>query len=187
MCCDFYKIENRIESRKKIIRKKKTKISFKMGYELPMTTKQCAIILIVWCSISFNRGECKKYLPNDFMIWDNSIEIDIFLVSITNIVQSDVSSIDGVKTFASTTSSTSPENSNSFSILTKEFLNKPDGEIGKRNLAKASARNGNGSNNNKVTDSDESDERQAYYYDKPKVPFEFESTNIHTNTVPPKK
>lgn len=103
------------------------------------------------------------------------------------VVQCDVSSIDGVKTFASTTSSTSPENSNSFSILTKEFLNKPDGEIGKRNSAKASARNGNGSNNNKVSDSDDSDERQAYYYDKPKIPFEFESTNIHTNTVPPKK
>lgn len=112
------------------------------------------------------------------------------------LVRADVSSIDGVKTFASTTSSTSPENSNSFSILTKEFLNKPDGsESGKRNPQKAqgSARNpplndnAIGATSNNLPESDESDERQAYFYDKPKIPFEFESTNIHTNTVPPNK
>jgi len=106
-------------------------------------------------------------------------------------VHADVSSIDGIKTFPSTTSSTSPENSNSFSILTKEFLNKPDGgELGKRNSQKPSSRNPARENSIGVTDnnlpeSGESDERQAYFYDKPKIPFEFESTNIHTNTVPP--
>lgn len=107
-----------------------------------------------------------------------------------------MSSIDGIKTFASTTSSISQENSNSFSILTKEFLNKPDGgELGKRNSQKTSqgsdrsaARDnaiGASDNENNLPDSDESDERRAYFYDKPKIPFEFESTNIHTNTVPP--
>lgn len=112
------------------------------------------------------------------------------------LVHADVSSIDGIKTFASTTSSTSQENSNSFSILTKEFLNKPDGgELGKRNSQKASQGSdrsaahdneiGVSDNENKLPDSDESDERRAYFYDKPKIPFEFESTNIQTNTVPP--
>lgn len=107
------------------------------------------------------------------------------------LVCADVSSIDGIKTFPSTTSSTSPENSNSFSILTKEFLNKPDGEVGKRNSQKplrSPARDTAGvTDNNLPEGSDESDERQAYFYDKPKIPFEFESTNIHTNTVPPAK
>lgn len=104
-------------------------------------------------------------------------------------VRADVSSIDGVKTFPSTTSSTSPENSNSFSILTKEFLSKPDGDEGKRPKAPANPRldNAIGATNNNLPESDESDERQAYFYDKPKIPFEYESTNIHTNTVPPKK
>lgn len=105
-----------------------------------------------------------------------------------------MSSIDGVKTFESTTASSTPENSNSFSILTKEFLNKPDGENGKRKA------NGKGDgknpppypvkriNGNNLSENEDSDERQAYYYDKPKIPFELpESTNIHTNTVPPKK
>lgn len=116
-------------------------------------------------------------------------------------VHADVSSIDGIKTFPSTTSSTSPENSNSFSILTKEFLNKPDGsELGKRNLQKPNGRNpardnAIGATDNNLPESGESDERQAYYYPKPKVPFEdkletvtdVESTNIHTNTVAPSK
>lgn len=108
-------------------------------------------------------------------------------------VYADVSSIDGIKTFPSTTSSTSPENSNSFSILTKEFLNKPDGsDLGKRNSQKPSGRNpardnAIGVTDNNLPESGESDERQAYYYPKPEKPFEFESTNIHTNTVPPKK
>lgn len=111
----------------------------------------------------------------------------------------DVSSLNGVKTFASTTSSSSPENSDSFSILTKEFLNKPDATLGNRisqrpsgngasAAAAAAARESeNGVTDNNLPDSDESDDRQAYFYDKPKIPFEFESTNIHTNTVPPKK
>lgn len=106
----------------------------------------------------------------------------------------DVSSLNGVKTFASTTSSSSPENSDSFSILTKEFLNKPDSTLGNRisqrplgNAAAAARDSENGVTDNNLPDSDESDDRQAYYYDKPKIPFEYESTNIHTNTVPPKK
>lgn len=98
-----------------------------------------------------------------------------------------------MKTFASTTSSTSPENSDSFSILTKEFLNRPDGDGGNRIAQKpGSARNpardnSIGTTDNKLPDSDESEERQAYFYDKPKIPFEFDSTNIQINTVPPKK
>lgn len=104
-----------------------------------------------------------------------------------------MSSLNGVKTFASTTSATSPENSNSFSILTKEFLNKPDGEVDKRNSVKPQ---GNGrsptvridSNSNNLAETDNSDERQAYYYDKPKIPFDLpDSSNIQINTVPPKK
>lgn len=117
----------------------------------------------------------------------------LFLIS-QYAVFGDVSSLNGVKTFASTTSSSSPENSDSFSILTKEFLNKPDSTFGNRISQRPS---GNGAaardSDNGVTDnnlpgnSDESDDRQAYYYPKPEKPFEFESTNIHTNTVPPKK
>lgn len=103
----------------------------------------------------------------------------------------DVSSLNGIKTFPSTTSSSSPENSDSFSILTKEFLNKPDSTLGKRQRpsgnAAAARASEDGVTDNNLPDSDESDERQAYYYDKPKIPFEYESTNIHTNTVPPKK
>lgn len=100
----------------------------------------------------------------------------------------DVSSLNGVKTFASTTSSSSPENSDSFSILTKEFLNKPDATLGNRISQRPSARDSeNGVTDNNLPDSDESDDRQGYVYDKPKIPFEYESTNIHTNTVPPKK
>lgn len=109
------------------------------------------------------------------------------------IVRADVSSIDGVKTFPSTTA-TSPENSDSFSILTKEFLNRPEGgEAGNRISQKpGSARNpardnSIGTTDNKLPDSDESDDRQAYFYDKPKIPFEFDSTNIQINTVPPNK
>lgn len=105
----------------------------------------------------------------------------------------DVSSLNGVKTFASTTSSSSPENSDSFSILTKEFLNKPDATLGNRisqrpsGNAAAARDSDNGVTDNNLPDSDESDDRQGYVYDKPKIPFEYESTNIHTNTVPPKK
>ncbi|XP_055314609.1 uncharacterized protein LOC129575315 [Sitodiplosis mosellana] len=139
-----------------------------MDPKLQITMNHCAIVLFVVCNVLF---------------------VD---------VHADVSSIDGIKTFPSTTSSTSPENSNSFSILTKEFLNKPDGsEVGKRNSQKPSGRNPARDNaisatDNNLPESDESDERQAYYYPKPKTPFELgtpqipESTNIHTNTVPPK-
>lgn len=110
------------------------------------------------------------------------------------LVNGDVSSLEGVKTFPSTTSS-SPENSNSFSILTKEFLNKPDGDIGKRNSLKPQAsgrgpvvRYNGDNNNNKLAETEDSDERQAYYYDKPKIPFDLpDSSNIQINTVPPKK
>lgn len=98
-------------------------------------------------------------------------------------VSGDVSEINGIRTFASTTSS-SPDDSDSFSILTKEFLNRPD-EFGKRNSVKATARQDSDSETNKLSENDESDERQGYVYDRPKIPFEFESTNIHTNTVPP--
>ncbi|XP_031616869.1 uncharacterized protein LOC116336846 [Contarinia nasturtii] len=131
-----------------------------MYQKLQITMNKCAFISIVLCNL--------------------------LLVN----VRADVSSIDGIKTFPSTTSSTSPENSNSFSILTKEFLNKPDGELSKRNsqkpLRSPTRNNAIGvTDNNLPEESDESDERQAYYYDKPKIPFEFESTNIHTNTVPP--
>lgn len=112
------------------------------------------------------------------------------------LVRADVSSLDGIKTFPSTTTSTSPENSDSFSILTKEFLNKPDGTLDNRIAAQKpgggggrspSARdNAIGATDNNLPESGETDDRQAYYYDKPKIPFEYESTNIHTNTVPPK-
>lgn len=93
-------------------------------------------------------------------------------------VRADVSSIDGVKTFPSTTSSTSPENSDSFSILTKEFLNKPDGDAGNRISQKPGSARANpardnaiGATNNNSPDSDESDERREYFYDKPKYVF----------------
>lgn len=68
-------------------------------------------------------------------------------------------------------------------------MNKPDGDVGKR---KPSTRNSAfdnavGATNNNLPESDDSDERQAYFYEKPKIPFDLpESTNIHTNTVPPK-
>lgn len=104
--------------------------------------------------------------------------------SYTLIVYGDVSEIDGIKTFASTTTSTSADDSDSFSILTKEFLNQPE-DFGKRNTVKVTSRQDNDAETNKLSETDDSDERQAYFYDKPKIPFEFESTNIHTNTVPP--
>lgn len=116
------------------------------------------------------------------------------------IVFADVSSLDDIRNFPSTTASSTAENSNSFSILTKEFLNKPDAEDGKRkigkpqnnirNLAPYPVVRTNGLVANALAETDDSDERQAYYYDKPKIPFETEdreSTNIITNTVPPKR
>lgn len=101
-----------------------------------------------------------------------------------NAVYGDVSEINGIKTFASTTTSTSPDDSDSFSILTKEYLNRPD-EFGNRNSVKVTSRSDNDAETNKLSETEDSDERVPYYYDKPKIPFEFESTNIHTNTVPP--
>lgn len=112
---------------------------------------------------------CRSYSTND---------------SFTAIVAGDVSEINGIKTFASTTTSTSSDDSDSFSILTKEFLNRPD-EFGKRNSVKATTRQDSDSETNKLSENEDSDEHQGYFYDRPKIPFEFESTNIHTNTVPP--
>lgn len=100
------------------------------------------------------------------------------------------------------------ENSNSFSILTKEFLNQPDdtaGAAGNRNAAAASNSNPNNSRNlspypviringvdvNNLSENDDSGEQpQGYVYDKPKIPFEAEdreSTNIQSTTVVPQR
>lgn len=117
-------------------------------------------------------------------------------------VHCDVSSLDGVKTFPSTTASTNAENSNSFSILTKEFLNKPDdNNIGRtkpksnngvRNLAPFPMIRVNGLDANNLGENDGTDERRAYYYDKPANSFDEEdkggaSSNVQTSTLPPKR
>lgn len=102
-------------------------------------------------------------------------EFFVFVI-LVHLVRGDVSSIDGVKTFASTTSSSSPENSDSFSILTKEFLNSPEGGEGGNRISQkpGSARanpardNAIGATDNNLPDSDESGERREYFYDKPK-------------------
>lgn len=149
--------------------------------------KQWIIIAFVVCVLFFSNGKFShiQWCLNE---WIKNKNVDFFFV-----VYGDVSSLDGVKTFPSTTSSTSPENSNSFSILTKEFLNKPDGDVSKRNSlggrGNPSVRiNGIDNSNNKLAETDDSDERQAYYYDKPKIPFDLpDSSNIQINTVPPKK
>lgn len=124
-------------------------------------------------------------------------------VCVCHLVNCDVSSLDGIKTFPSTTASTNAENSNSFSILTKEFLNKPDDIDYKRKNPKPSI-NGvrnltpfptirvNGLDANNLGENDGSDERRAYYYEPPKIPFEDEdkggeSTNIQTSTLSPKR
>lgn len=119
-------------------------------------------------------------------------------------VSGDVSSLDSVRRSngAQSAASTSADNSNSFSILTKEFLSKPDPDDPRatknarpnpnnvRNLAPLPVIRVNGIENN-LAETDDSDERQAYFYDKPKIPFESEdreSTNIQvTSTLPPKR
>lgn len=169
--------------------------------KLHSTMKRFAIVLICMCNVFLVNGKCnmltivqKIYeFECDWKWRQVSRRCYFFFCKCT--VLGDVSSLTGVKTFASTTSSSSPENSDSFSILTKEFLNRPDSTLGNRiaqrppgNEAAAAARESeNGVTDNNLPDSNESDDRQAYFYDKPKIPFEFESTNIHTNTVPPKK
>lgn len=119
-------------------------------------------------------------------------------------VYCDVSSLDGIKTFPSTTASTNAENSNSFSILTKEFLNKPDDIDYKRNKPRPSSNNGvrnlapfpmirvNGLDANNLGENDGSGERRAYYYNKPSISFEDEdkggaSSNVQTSTLAPKR
>lgn len=112
-----------------------------------------------------------------------------------------MSSLDSVRKTNGAQSAASNDNSNSFSILTKEFLSKPDPEDPRatknsrnnqnnRNLAPLPVIRVNGIENN-LAETDDSDERQAYYYDKPKIPFESEdreSTNIQvTSTLPPKR
>lgn len=108
------------------------------------------------------------------------------------------------------------ENSNSFSILTKEFLNQPDdgagGGVANRNGATNNNNNNNNNNAGKQTnrnlspypviringvdvnnlpENDDSDEQQqGYVYDKPKIPFEAEeggATNIQSTTVAPQR
>lgn len=118
-------------------------------------------------------------------------------------VYGDVSDLDGIKTFPSTTVSSNAENSNSFSILTKQFLNKPDdidfkrnkpkpSDNGVRNLAPFPMIRVNGLDANNLGENDGSGERRAYYYDKPSISFEDEdkggaSSNIQTSTLPPKR
>lgn len=132
-------------------------------------------------------------------------------VSVCPTVYCDVSSLDGIKTFPSTTASTNAENSNSFSILTKEFLNKPDesdfkrdkprppnnggsngGNNGVRNLAPYPMIRVNGLDANNLGESDGDGERRAYYYNKPSISFEDEdkggaSSNVQTSTLAPKR
>lgn len=123
------------------------------------------------------------------------------LVFVLHAVCGDVSSLDSVRRAngAAGSASSSGDNSNSFSILTKEFLSKPDPDDPRatknfkpnsnRNLAPLPVIRVNGINNN-LAETDDSDERQAYYYDKPKIPFETEdreSTNIVSSTIPPKR
>lgn len=116
------------------------------------------------------------------------------------VVYGDVSSLDGIKNFPSTTASSNAENSNSFSILTKEFLNKPDDidlkqrnnkkPNGVRNLAPFPTIRVNGLDANNI-DNDGPSEPRAYYYEKPSIPFDEEdrgpeSTNIQPTTVAPR-
>lgn len=172
-----------------------------MSFEVSIAMKQFVITTFILCVFSLNNGKCQCTIEsfNQMITFYQMITECIWDFNyFDHSVYGDVSSLEGVKTFPSTTSSTSPENSNSFSILTKEFLNKPDGEVGKRNTLKPqpSGRsptvriNGidSNNNNNKLAETDDSDERQAYYYDKPKIPFNLpDSSNIQINTVPPKK
>lgn len=124
-------------------------------------------------------------------------------VCLCSTVHCDVSSLDGVKTFPSTTVSSNAENSNSFSILTKEFLNKPDDaefkrdkprppNNGVRNLAPFPMVRVNGLDANNLGENDGSGERRAYYYNKPSISFDDEdkggaSSNVQTSTLPPKR
>lgn len=128
------------------------------------------------------------------------------------VVNGDVSELNSVKVLSSQrnarlqSTSTPLDNSNSFSILTKEFLNRPDNvtnPIGgddkinnnnpsnSRNLAPFPMLRINGVDVNGLAENDDSDEQsQGYVYDKPKIPFEAEdreSTNIQSTTVEPQR
>lgn len=106
----------------------------------------------------------------------------------------------GIKTFASTTSSPLGDNSDSFSILTKEFLNRPDDIAarqqngrpqtnGVRNLSPYPTVRINNVNGNNLSENDDSDEQTGgYVYDKPKIPFEAEenaASNPEPTTIQP--
>lgn len=157
---------------------------------------ECVFVLLILCTQLFSNG---TYQNHKFIeILSNLLHgllLRYLILCDFGVVCGDVSSLDGVKTFASTTAATSPENGNSFSILTKAFLNKPDGgdaDKRKPNKPQTDGKSSPRFGGNNLAETDDSDERQAYYYDKPKIPFELpsevpESTNIHTNTVPPKK
>lgn len=115
-------------------------------------------------------------------------------------VYSDVSDLRGIKTYPSTTASSLGENSNSFSILTKEFLNRPDDDAaarqrngrptgGIRNVTPYPTVRINSVDGNNLAETDDSDERTGgYVYGKPKIPFEAEenaASNPEPTTVQP--
>lgn len=108
------------------------------------------------------------------------------------IVYSDVSELRGIKTFPSTTASSLGDNSDSFSILTKEFLNRPDDDIaarrqtnGIRNLSPYPTVRINNVNGNNLSENDDSDEQiGGYVYDKPNIPFEAEEEKAGSNPEP---
>jgi len=130
---------------------------------------------------------------------------------IIGVVNGDVSSLKSVKVLSSrngrqqSTSAPGGDNSNSFSILTKEFLNRPEnatnppsggGDANKnptnsRNLAPFPMLRINGIDVNGLAENDDSDEQsQGYVYDKPKIPFEAEdgqSTNTQSSTIAPQR
>lgn len=146
----------------------------------------------------------------------NDRNISIWIFRIISVL-GDVSDLGSSGVSSTTLKSSGSDDSNGFSILTKEFLNRPDGEDGRasatddqgtvsipnsgRNLAPFPVLRINGLESNTIGESgdrqqkqqnDVDDEPQGYFYDKPMVPFEDgEPSNIEpvtsTTEEPPSK